>query len=62
MQNTDLTKKSNTIRHENLLSPVKMTKESLTFEYIKIERNKFHHNKPPIFFNDADNEKVLINI
>ena len=39
MQNTDLTKKPNIIKHKNLLSHVKMGKEILTFGDIEIEKN-----------------------
>ena len=38
MQNADLTKKNETLKHKNLLSPIKMVKEILTFGDIKIEK------------------------
>ena len=48
------------IKHKNLLSPVKTGKEILTFDNIEIERNKFYHNKTPIFLKNVDIEKVLV--
>ena len=38
MQNADLTKKNETLKHKNLLSPIKMVKEILTFGDIEIEK------------------------
>ena len=40
MQNADLTKKNETLKHKNLLSPIKMVKEILTFGDIEIEKKK----------------------
>ena len=37
-----------------------MDKEILTFGNIEIEKNKFYHNKTPIFLKDVDIEKVLV--
>ena len=37
-----------------------MGKEILTFEDIKIEKNKFYRHKTPIFMEDVDIEKVLV--
>ena len=37
-----------------------MGKEVLTFKYIEIEKNKFYHNKAPIFLKNRDIEKVLV--
>ena len=42
MQNADLTeKKWNIIKHKNLLSRIKMGKDTLTFGDIEIDKNKF---------------------
>ena len=50
MQNTALTKKKwNIIKHKTLLSHIKMGIEILTFGDIEVEKNKFYHNKTPIF-------------
>ena len=37
-----------------------MRKEILTLGDIKIEKNKFYHNKTPMFLKDVDTEKVLV--
>ena len=37
-----------------------MSKETLTFEDIEIEKNNFCHHKTPIFGGDVDIEKVLV--
>ena len=39
-----------------------MGKETLTFGDIEIEKNKFYHNKTPIFLKDIDIEKVVSSI
>ena len=44
-----MSKKWNIIKHKNLLSYIKMGKEILMFQDIEIEKNKFHHNKMPVF-------------
>ena len=40
MQNADLTKKRNIIKHKSLLSHIKIGKEILTFGDIKIEKKE----------------------
>ena len=47
------------VKHENLLSLIKMGKEILTFGNIEIEKNKCYRDKTPIFL-DVDIEKVLV--
>ena len=37
-----------------------MSKEILTFDDIKIEKNKFHHHKSRVPLRDVDIEKVLV--
>ena len=37
-----------------------MGKEILTFEDIKIEKNKFYHHKTPILLGDVDIERLLV--
>ena len=37
-----------------------MGKEILTFKNIEMEKNKFYHNKTPIFWGDVDTEKVFL--
>ena len=37
-----------------------MVKEILTFRDSDIEKNKFYHNKTPVFLKDVDIEKVLV--
>ena len=37
-----------------------MVKEILTFGDSDIEKNKFYHNKTPVFLKDVDIEKVLV--
>ena len=37
-----------------------MDKEILRLSDIEIEKNKFHHDKSPIFSEDADNEKISV--
>ena len=49
MQSSDLPKKWNILKHKNLLSNIKMSKEILTFGDNEIEKNKFYCNKTPIF-------------
>ena len=49
IQNADLTKKPNIIKHKNLFSYTKMGEAILTFGNIEIEKNKFYHTKTPIF-------------
>ena len=39
----------NIIKHEKLLSDIKMCQEILMFGYIEIEKNEFFLNKIPIF-------------
>ena len=46
----------NIIKHENILSRIKMAKEILTFGSIEIEKN----NITPIFLKDVDIEKALV--
>ena len=46
----------NIIKHENILSRIKMAKEVLTFGCIEIEKN----NITPIFLKDVDIEKALV--
>ena len=50
MQNADLTgKKWNIIKHKNLLSHIKNSKEILTFGDIEIKKKKkVYHNETPI--------------
>ena len=60
MQNAALTKKENTIKHKNLLSPIKTSREILTFGGIKIEKNKFYRNKISVHLRDLNIEKVLV--
>ena len=49
IQNADLTKKPNIIKHKNLFSYTKMGEAILTFGNIEIEKNKFYHTNTPIF-------------
>ena len=49
MQNADLAKKWNIIKHKNLLSHIKMSKEILMFKDTEIGKNKFYSNKSLIF-------------
>ena len=58
--NTDLTKKGNITKHENLLPHVKMGKDISTFVNIEIEKNKFYSHKSPISLKDADIKKVSV--
>ena len=44
---------------QNLLSHIKTAKEILTFGDIEIEKNKFYHQKTPIFLKDVDIEKSI---
>ena len=37
-----------------------MGKKKLTFGDIEIEKDKFYHNRSPIFLKDVDIEKVLV--
>ena len=37
-----------------------MSKEILTFDNIKIVKNKFYHHKTPAPLKDIDTEKVLV--
>ena len=60
IQNAALTKKENTIKHKNLLSPIKTSREILTFGGIKIEKNKFYRNKISVHLRDLNIEKVLV--
>ena len=47
MQKADLKKRN--IKHKNLLSHVKISKEILTFGDIEIERDKFYDYESPFF-------------
>ena len=58
MQNVDLTKKWNNMKHKNLLSNIKLGKEILTFAYIEIEKNFFYRNKIFAHLRDVSIEKV----
>ena len=40
MQNVDLTEKSGTLQNKNLLSHIKMVKETVTFGGIELEKKK----------------------
>ena len=61
MQNTNLTKKTwNILKHKNLLSRIKIDKETLTFGNIEIEKNKFYCYKIPVPLSNVDIEKVLV--
>ena len=53
-------KKRNILKHKNLLSHIRMSKEVLTFSDIEIEKNKFYCNKTSILLKDVDIEKVLV--
>ena len=44
----------------NLFSYIKISKESLTFVNIEIEKNKFYCNKSPVLLKGVDTEKVLV--
>ena len=46
MQNADLTKKRIIVTHKNLLSQIKMGKETLTFGDIEIDNFFFYRNDP----------------
>ena len=46
----------NIIKHENLLSYIKIGKEILTFGDIEIEKKKFYRNKIPVRLRDVDIE------
>ena len=48
------------IKHKNLLSHIKIGKETLTFGEIEFEKNIFYYHKSPIFKTDVDIEKVLV--
>ena len=54
-QNANLTGKSGTF-----LSHIKRSKEILTLGGIEIAKNKFYHNKTPIFLKDVNIEKLLV--
>ena len=58
MQNVDLTKKWNNMKHKNLLSNIKLGKEILTFAYIEIEKKFFYRNKIFAHLRDVSIEKV----
>ena len=61
MQNADLTKKRNIVTHKNLLSQIKMGKETLTFGDIEID-NFFFTAMTPIFLKRCKYWKVLVPI
>ena len=42
-------KKRNIIKHKNLLSHIKMSKQILTFGDTEIKKDKFYRHKSPIF-------------
>ena len=53
-------RKQNIIKHKNLLSHIKMSKEVLTLRDIEIWKNKFSHHQSHIFKKGVDIGKVLV--
>ena len=47
------------MKHQNLLSHIKMGKEILTFGDVGIEKHKFYRYKSPIFL-DVDIDNILV--
>ena len=61
MGNIDLTKKKqNIIKHRNLLSHIKMNKETLRFASTEMKKNIFYCHKSPFFEKYVDIEELLV--
>ena len=47
------------MKHKNFSSHIKLSKEILTFQDIKIEKDKFYRNKTTIFLRDIQKVSVF---
>ena len=53
-------KKENIIKHENLLSHIKLGEKDLTFGDFEIEKYKFYRHKSLVSLSQVNIEKILV--